>query len=596
MISNIKIKKSISLFLSILIFVTSLCSCEKKNDSLSHFIDNGVELGIENANQEYFPGYVHYDPTNFYRKCDELENLSKREESLGKAWKLYDEMYYDAILVSDYKTSAQIGLNEDPTDTYFVEEVEYVSSLVVEMQDRLKTICHNISLGEYSDSFKSHLNNDYLFSLYQEYEPLSEEVKKLIDEENELKVQYINQSNEINEKIADGNCTQKEANQLLGEVYLKLVSVRKKIAKALGYKNYAEYADEVLFFRDYTEHDLSVLKNTVKKYGKNIVYYRYGVFPDIAMEGIDTDIILCDVGEIVSKFSKKADEAYTYLTNNGMISAGFEPSRADTEYTINYYTTDSALVFLKQYPNNMYYNYSTFAHEFGHFTNALNVQSPVEVFSDTGACFDVMELHSTFLETLFSMKTDSIFTDPWYYMGFLLTFETGNIMDGCIYDDWQRAIYESEKDLTIDEINTLYKQTLLDYGMYEYEDMEYQWIWVSHNFTSPMYYVSYAVSYFTALELFNIAKYDFNGAVSIWEKAIMENPYTEKYMEAVKNIGMVPFTDAQKVDEVLKGTIDYIKQIYDYEYELYNGKSREELVSDTDVQNNEVSESNTDLE
>lgn len=579
---NMKTKKFLSLFLSVVIILSFFCSCAETDNKIAPFKNNEVEFGIGNANLEYFPGYSHYDPSNFYIKCDELLLLSSDSDNLEKAWNLYDELYKDAVQILDYRNAAQLGLDENPSSKFFSKEVEYTSSIAIEMQDKIKTIGHEISVGENAESFRDHLNNETLFARYVGYESLSDEIKELKNEESRLKIQYTNAANEVNVAFEKEGYTQKEANEKLGEVFLKLVSTRKKIAKAYGYDNYAEYADKEIFYRDYTKDDLAVLKETVKKYGKDIDYYSYYAFPDIEMPGVDADTIICDVGETVSKFSKKADESYTFLTNNGLITAGYETTRADSEYTTGFFNKESSAIFMKLYPDSQLYNYETFAHELGHFTQAMLMDNPIPLFMEDG-CIDVMELHSTFLETLFFEKCDDIFIEPEYMKAFELAQLSYSIESGCYYDDWQRAIYESDKDLSLDEINSLYKKILLEYGVEEYEEMEYEWMWVQHNFMLPMYYISYAVSAFAAMEIWDIAQYDFEWAVSIWEKALTVDAYNGRYMGVIENIGLLPFRDAEKTEEVMGKAVDYMEYVDELTYGTDYEYLEDEFVSDTDL-------------
>lgn len=49
------------------------------------------------------------------------------------------------------------------------------------------------------------------------------------------------------------------------EIYLKLIKIRDKIAKLYGYPNYAEYAYESTYMRDYSLDDIDEVYKEVRK-------------------------------------------------------------------------------------------------------------------------------------------------------------------------------------------------------------------------------------------------------------------------------------------------------------------------------------------
>ena len=75
-------------------------------------------------------------------------------------------------------------------------------------------------------------------------------------------------------------------------------------------------------------------------------------------------------------------------------------------------------------------------------------------------------------------------------------------MEGCLYDEFQTAVYENP-ELSVEELNRLFKTLSEEYG-YSYEpgvDEDSYWVQVSHNFHDPLYFISYATSALSALDL-----------------------------------------------------------------------------------------------
>ena len=59
--------------------------------------------------------------------------------------------------------------------------------------------------------------------------------------------------------------------------------------------------------------------------------------------------------------------------------------------------------------------------------------------------------------------------------------------------------------MTPERADEIYGQLYLEYGYEPYEGYEREWMWVTHNFEMPFYYISYALSALSALELYELS-------------------------------------------------------------------------------------------
>ena len=84
---------------------------------------------------------------------------------------------------------------------------------------------------------------------FEEYESVTEEEGYLAEKEMELIREY-------EEAAMQDYDDYREENQVLGGIYLELVEVRTKLAQIQGYDNYADYAYECGYYRDYTVEDV----------------------------------------------------------------------------------------------------------------------------------------------------------------------------------------------------------------------------------------------------------------------------------------------------------------------------------------------------
>ena len=79
---------------------------------------------------------------------------------------------------------------------------------------------------------------------------------------------------------------------------------------------------------------------------------------------------------------------------------------------------------------------------------------------------------------------------------------------------------------TPDEANEAFSQLAEEYSLdYGYEIEPYLWTAVHHNFTSPFYYISYAMSAIPSLEIYALSLEDRSEAIHVYLNIVDENGY-----------------------------------------------------------------------
>lgn len=92
--------------------------------------------------------------------------------------------------------------------------------------------------------------------------------------------------------------------------------------------------------------------------------------------------------------------------------------------------------------------------------------------------------------------------------------------------------------MSLEEINGLYKQLAGQYGyLYEEDEEVYDWIQVSHNFQSPLYYISYATSALSSLDLWLVSLDDRDKAVDIYMD-LTTLSLSLPYRQAIEEVGL----------------------------------------------------------
>ena len=72
-----------------------------------------------------------------------------------------------------------------------------------------------------------------------------------------------------------------------------------------------------------------------------------------------------------------------------------------------------------------------------------------------------------------------------------------SIISGCCEDEFQQKVFENP-DMSIEEMNQLHSDLYAEYLGFP---MPYEWVEIHHHFETPFYYISYATSALSALDL-----------------------------------------------------------------------------------------------
>ena len=123
-------------------------------------------------------------------------------------------------------------------------------------------------------------------------------------------------------------------------------------------------------------------------------------------------------------------------------------------------------------------------------------------------------------------------------------------IEGCFWDDFQQIAYQEGAD-TVDEFDAIIERLEQEYGYAS----TIEWYGLSHNFSSPFYYISYAVSAFSSLEVFVDALDDYDATVDQYLDVVA---FSHGYLDMVETLGMANPFDRNEAMTVAEGLLDWI--------------------------------------
>ena len=499
-----------------------------------------------------------------------LEQVSagdKEEETLA----LYDDILADISELDTMSAIAGIRYNIDLTDEYYEAEELALDEAYTRLDNRMNELTGAILESGYGKAARARWGDGFV-ERYEvnsklnspEIEELSIREQALVSEYQKLSAtEYTAERDGEAVTLNDLDLTQEsdialyyaiyeKRNAELGQIYRELVQLRVEIAKKLGYDSYTDYAYDLLG-RDFTKEDAAAFSEKVKEYLAPIsdaIYNRY--YSDIAAAQARTDVTFDDGIPVLEQALKNGgypaamSDALTYMLEHNLYSFGGGANKMAAGYTtlLNRYAAPYMFV------NTDYYtDPGTLFHEFGHYYNFYLMG---ETLWNDGNNLDLAEIHSQGLEVLmFDTYEDMYGEDASYIEYAQLMNLVDSVLQGCAEDEFQQAVFE-DPDMPLDEMNLLHAQIYQDYMGYP---LVYEWVDIHHHFETPFYYVSYATSAVSALELWADALENRDKAMQIYDK-LTQYTINVEYLETLKKVGLSDTFSSDCVQRVAQALND----------------------------------------
>lgn len=484
--------------------------------------------------------YVHYLPAWFDEYTGPIYDFAQyggtAEDFANADYDLIDELYYIHTLM----TVKELEYMSNPSNAAVADELAYIQDVFYAAYEEYYVVMHTLAASPHA-SLMAEGYGSTLMELFEGYEPDDGSEAETNSEENALVQTYYR-------LMASGEPDW----DAIGAVYVELVRLRQDQAALYGYDSYADYAYDSLYYKDYTPQDAQhVLKGVKTQIVPVLRKYETGVWLTAMLlnkiQGVDcsSDAILAAMASALQDMSPELYEAYEYMLDYGLYDIAPSPNKADRGYTTTLYYVNQPFIFYN--PDGALYDYTGLFHEFGHFANAYYTQSDL-LFGM--ADYDLCELQSQGMEILFTHYYDEIFGEHANTAEKYLIWNLANsLVDGAMYDEFQQRVY-AEPDISLERVNEIFLEVYSDYGYVPYEGCEQEWMYISHNFDDPFYYISYCVSALGALELYARAQEDWPGALDQYLDVLAMDSEAYYYSEALEESGLGSIFDQENYAEI----------------------------------------------
>lgn len=533
-----------------------------------------------------------YDKDKLYDDVDELTALAKAAVESGagaeeeRVLALYEEIIDEITKAETCYAISQITYYKNVFDEESSIKQQEILEDSIDMQDKAYAALAKVCRSAYRETMKTVLESAMIDAL-AEYEEMTDEEKQFYLEENSLEkefeqaaqedyiIEYSGEEWNFERLINEGALLDydsyievyqglyQEKNSVLGEIYLELVRLRNERAKLDDYESYAEYAYEALYVRDYTLEDVEELFKEIKRNvapvftdAQNIYYSRdfsalYDLPETTAQER------LAKVRLYLEEVDADMLESFDYMEKYRLYDMDPGEGKADTGFTVKlpYYND----VFIFDSPYNYYYDYATAIHEFGHYNYMFHNMEDILLEQNN---IDLCEIHSQGLEMLYYEYDDEILEgDAGNLFQFIEVYQmASNTIQAALISEFEIQVYENP-DMTLEELNELYLNLSNKYGIYYDSRITelYSWVDISHIFTSPCYYIGYATSAFSSLDLLTLSQENRYEAVEKYME-LTTLPTYAPYCEAIEYVGLRDIFENGIPEEIMQETVGILEE------------------------------------
>jgi oligoendopeptidase F len=266
---------------------------------------------------------------------------------------------------------------------------------------------------------------------------------------------------------------------------------------------------------------------------------------------------LAKVREYLDEIDPELTQTFDYMETYGLYDMDQAQGKADTGFTVKlpYYND----VFTFDSPYGYYYDYTTAIHEFGHYNYMFHNTENILLEQNN---IDLNEIHSQGLEMLYyPYEAQMLSEEAGDLFQFMEVYQmANNTIQASLISEFEIRAYENE-NMSLEDLNKLYLNLSEKYGMYYNSSITelYNWVDIPHIFNSPCYYIGYATSAFSSLDLLTLSMENRHEAVEKYME-LTTLPSYMPYREAVSYVGLRDIFEDGAAKKIMQETAEIMEK------------------------------------
>ena len=553
---------------------------DPNDEALIRWQNGGMKDYLPDEKVEMVPfsnmKYVRPDMETLYADFDSLtlraaESTEDDAEELLNAFYALSDRY---ISFYSMNSLANVLYSLDTTESYYQDEYNYCEGETPNLEEKLEALLKAFAASACRKKLEALYFEDGFFDKYDDYEVytnpdylrLSKEEAEILTEYRDLtsdiQVTYQDQTKSLDEWLQSNRyevyigalqAYYEQYNASIGDVYVRLVKVRQQLAKALDYDSYAEYSYDKNYSRDYSPEEGNAFLEGIQSY---LVPVMESAESNLMLSTLDySPATEASVQEMLRSAAENIGgtvwDAYRFMEAYELCDIHRSPKKLDASFQTYLYDYEAPFVFVNAQGNGA--DYTTFSHEFGHFTDSYYNYGANEDLETAETFSQAMEfLTVSYTQTLNDKQKET-----------LVKLKLKDLLQTFVYQaayaDFEARVYAmNPDDITVDAINDIFRQCCIDYGLYIQEaDFYYSqcWIDILHFFEVPYYIISYCVSAETALQVYRLEAETSGAGVDAYMR-LLNRDYEAGVQQVMQDAGLEsPFREG-----VLEQTAAFIRE------------------------------------
>lgn len=490
--------------------------------------------------------------------ADRMEREVKNGGYLMTMIEIFNDMQMEYQDLYTMYSLASLRQYQNGNDERYAEETSTCYQVIVDAFEIMRSSMVVMLSSRYEQEFRDAWG-DAVVDSYLNSEAMSEEERELRGKVSELLATYSRLSMEpvatINGKTVKLSAakTEEEAQEIyalwlqdLGDIYIELVGLRKQLADG-------DAMEELYwgYYREYSPEEAQKLGNAVSVVLADVQDKVYDTYDLKGAYALDLDLkpkqIMQTASAVLEDIHPSIAESYDIMYNNELYDVDYRPEKRSGAFCTTLPSFNSPFLYIQ--PDYDIETVHTFFHEFGHFNQML--QSDMSAFWPGNVeDLDAAEVMSNALALMANSHVDKAFGEE--IGGEIADYGIQRVLfalvSACMVDEFEQFAFASE-NLSYAQLNQKFQSLLEKYQIEGWDQTT--WTQIPHIFESPGYYISYAISSITAMELWE--KYEANPSEGISSYLEAVEHCQEGYAPLLSNAGLNnPFTSPEMIRRVRK--------------------------------------------
>lgn len=554
-----------------------------------------------------------YKRPNYEKIKDKFKNLVKNMETstnYDELRKNIDEINKLRNHIDSMATLVSIRYSINTEDEFYAKEKEYWDENGPHYEELNSLFYKGLVNSKFKDKLTQDLGKQFMSIADYSLQAFSKEIIAELQEENKLASEYTKllasakipfDGEERNlsglgpymtspfrderEKSSQAYYGFFEANEKkFDDLFDKLVKVRDKMAKKLGFENFVElgyirmlrtdYNAEMVesFRKQVSEYIVPVANKLYKRQKERLGLQQFRYFDENfefnsgnAKPKGDSDFIMKNGILMYSELSKETDEFFKYMMDHELMDLETKKGKGAGGYCT--YIPEYKAPFIFSNFNSTADDIDVLTHEAGHAFQVY-MSRWIEIPDINFPTYESCEIHSMsmefitwpWMELFFKEDTDKY---KFVHLGSAIKF----IPYGVLVDEFQHIIYENP-NMTKDERKLVWRDLEKKYQPHkDYEGNDFLerggwWFKQGHIFKNPFYYIDYTLAQICALQFWKKMQVD---RVKGWQDYlnICRIGGTKSFLDIVKYANLKSPFEKGCVSSVIESIDEYLQSIND---------------------------------